>query len=110
MSLRLQGAGYLIRLAAYASPDGELYEEGVSLTVYDELMRWEKYAYGCSELMMHPLKDWFRKGPFTSIFKTFLRSDMPLCSKFTLMAYIGTYYAIAVAWIGTLANYFLCGW
>jgi len=40
MSLRLQAAGYLIRLAAYTSPDGELFQEGVSLTVYDELTRW----------------------------------------------------------------------
>lgn len=80
MALRLQAAGYLVRLAGFASPDGELFEEGVSLTVYDELTRWEKYAYGCSEvcismssaitntdeyhqLMFHPLKDWFRRGP-----------------------------------------------
>ena len=43
MSLRLQCAGYIIRLAAWA---GEGFKEGVSLTVYDELARWEKYAYG----------------------------------------------------------------
>jgi len=35
---------------------------------------------------------------------------MPLASKFTLMAYIGTYYAIAMAWIGSLVNYFMVGW
>jgi hypothetical protein len=89
MSLRLQAAGYVIRMAAYTSPEGELFREGVSLTVYDELTRWEKYAYGCSELMFHPLKDWFRKGPITPIFRTFVRSRIPLSSKITLMAYIG---------------------
>ena len=26
------------------------------------------------------------------------------------MAYVGTYYAIASAWLLTLANYFLVGW
>jgi hypothetical protein len=41
MALRLQTAGYLVRLAAYK---GEEFKEGVSLTVYDELHRWEKYG------------------------------------------------------------------
>jgi hypothetical protein len=39
MSLRLQCEGYSVRLAAYK---GDGYKEGVSLTVYDELNRWEK--------------------------------------------------------------------
>lgn len=39
MSLRLQSAGYTVRLGAYK---GDGYKEGVSLTVYDELARWEK--------------------------------------------------------------------
>lgn len=43
MSLRLQCDGYIIRLAAWAEQG---FKEGVSLTVYDELARWEKYAYG----------------------------------------------------------------
>lgn len=40
MALRLQSAGYIVRLAAY---QGTKFQEGVSLTVYDELHRWEKY-------------------------------------------------------------------
>jgi membrane glycosyltransferase len=39
MSLRLQSQGYTVRLAAYK---GDEFKEGVSLTVYDELNRWEK--------------------------------------------------------------------
>ena len=39
MSLRLQCDGFIIRLAAWA---GDSFKEGVSLTVYDELARWEK--------------------------------------------------------------------
>ncbi|KAK4973333.1 hypothetical protein LTR28_011312 [Elasticomyces elasticus] len=35
---------------------------------------------------------------------------MPLPSKITILAYIGTYYAIGSAWLLTLANYFLTGW
>lgn len=110
MALRLQAKGYLVRLAGYASPDGEVFQEGVSLTVYDEITRWEKYAYGCSELIFNPFKDWFRRGPFTKLFRSFITSRMPLCSKLTIMAYVGTYFAIAYTWIATVMNYFLMGW
>ena len=107
MALRLQTAGYLVRLGAYTK-DG--FKEGVSLTVYDELARWEKYAYGCNELIFHPLRYWLFRGPFTPLFKKFIFSGMPLPSKITIMAYIGTYYAIGSAWILTTLNYFIIGW
>ncbi|KAF3762089.1 hypothetical protein M406DRAFT_341392 [Cryphonectria parasitica EP155] len=107
ISLRLQTMGYHIRLGAYC---GDGFKEGVSLTVYDELARWEKYAYGCNELLFHPIKFWWKRGPFTPLFLRFIFSNMPLGSKITILAYIGTYYAIGYAWIGTLLNYFLIGW
>ncbi|KAK0822677.1 hypothetical protein LTR73_009135, partial [Friedmanniomyces endolithicus] len=69
-----------------------------------------KYAYGCSELLFHPLRYWFVRGPFTKLFRNFITSRMPFPSKLTIMAYIGTYYALGSAWILTLANYFLTGW
>ncbi|KAF2427413.1 hypothetical protein EJ08DRAFT_699638 [Tothia fuscella] len=107
MALRLQTHGYLVRLAAYA---GDGFKEGVSLTVYDELARWEKYAYGCNELIFHPIAQWFRKGPLTPLFRNFFCSSMPFPSKLTILAYIGTYYALGSAWILTLMNYFVSGW
>ena len=126
MALRLQIKGYIVRFAAYSchrKPEEERvqlkanpkqqkqeFKEGVSLTVYDELARWEKYAYGCSELIFHPFRYWFTRGPFTPLFRTFWRSNMPLPSKITIMAYVGTYYAIGCAWILTLLNYFAVGW
>lgn len=107
MSLRLQGVGYIVRLGAYF---GDEFKEGVSLTVYDELARWEKYAYGCSELLFQPLKDWPRRGPLTKKFCRFIVSNVAFPSKVTILAYIGTYYALASSWFFTLANYFLMGW
>ncbi|KAK4117397.1 hypothetical protein N656DRAFT_699381 [Canariomyces notabilis] len=107
MSLRLQCNGYIIRLAAWA---GEGFKEGVSLTVYDELARWEKYAYGCNELLFHPIRQWLWKGPFTPLFRRFLFSNIRFTSKITVISYIGTYYAIGAAWIMTSVNYFLMGW
>ena len=126
MALRLQIKGYIVRFAAYSchrKPEEEReelknnplqqkqeFKEGVSLTVYDELARWEKYAYGCSELIFHPLRYWFTRGPFTPLFRMFMGSNMPLPSKLTIMAYVGTYYAIGSAWILTLLNYAAVGW
>lgn len=107
MSLRLQCDGYTIRLASWA---GEGFKEGVSLTVYDELARWEKYAYGCNELLFHPVRHWLSRGPFTPLFRKFVSSGIPATSKITVISYIGTYYAIASAWILTTVNYFLKGW
>jgi cellulose synthase/poly-beta-1,6-N-acetylglucosamine synthase-like glycosyltransferase len=107
MSLRLQCSGYIIRLAAWA---GEGFKEGVSLTVYDELARWEKYAYGCNELLFHPIRKWIYKGPFTPLFRRFLFSNIRFTSKITVVSYIGTYYAIGAAWIMTSVNYFIMGW
>ncbi len=39
ISLRMQIAGNVVRMASY---HGDEFKEGVSLTVYDELSRWEK--------------------------------------------------------------------
>jgi hypothetical protein len=41
MSLRLQMAKFIVRLATYHNGG---FKEGVSLTVYDEPTRWEKYV------------------------------------------------------------------
>lgn len=107
LSLKLQGLGYTVRMAAYNNGD---FKEGVSLTVYDEISRWQKYAYGVSELMFNPIRYWY-KGPFTPLFRQFLLSrKIRGFSKFTMLAYMGTYYAIASWWILALINYFMLGW
>lgn len=107
MALRLQVAGYSLRYASYT---GSGFKEGVSLTVYDELARWQKYAYGCNELLFHPLRFWLVRGPFTPLWRKFLFSCLPLPKKLTICAYIGTYYAIGAAWPLSIANYFITGW
>ncbi|KAI1817383.1 glycosyl transferase family group 2-domain-containing protein [Poronia punctata] len=107
MSLRMQCAGYSCRFASYT---GIGFQEGVSLTVYDELARWEKYAYGCNELLFHPFRYWLTRGPITPLFRKFIFSNIDLHKKITICSYIGTYYAIAASWIITLFNYFLTGY
>ncbi|KAH8690184.1 glycosyl transferase family group 2-domain-containing protein [Talaromyces proteolyticus] len=107
MSLRLQTAGFVVRLATY---DKGEFKEGVSLTAFDELLRWEKYAYGCSELIFHPVYQWIYRGPFTELFRRFLWSNMKISAKFTILGYIGTYYAIGASLPLSITNYFLTGW
>lgn len=43
MALRLQMRGYIIRWSTYSQGG---FKEGVSLTIDDEINRWQKYAYG----------------------------------------------------------------
>ena len=107
MALRLQMSGFTVRMASYM---GDGFKEGVSLNVFDELNRWSKYAYGCNELLFNPLAQWIFRGPFTPLIRKFLRSRIPVTSKISILAYIGTYYAIGGAWITTLLNFFLYGW
>lgn len=52
ISLRVQMQGMIVRLATYHNGG---FQEGVSLSIYDELNRWEKYAYGCNELVLNPV-------------------------------------------------------
>ena len=73
-------------------------------------LAFERYAYGCNELLFHPLRQWIYRGPFTELFRRFLFSNIRFTSKITIISYIGTYYAIGAAWIMTTANYFAVGW
>jgi hypothetical protein len=41
--------------------------------------------------MFHPMRYWWRRGPFTPLFIAFLKSNIKGASKFTIMAYVGTY-------------------
>ncbi|EAU86690.2 hypothetical protein CC1G_06451 [Coprinopsis cinerea okayama7 len=101
MALRLMLKGYIIRWATYS--DGG-FKEGVSLSVDDELNRWQKYAYGCNELLFNPIIEWWRKGPVSRQIHKFLWSSTPLHYKISMLAY-----GIAGAITISLINYVLLG-
>ncbi|KAG6856108.1 hypothetical protein H0H87_007360 [Tephrocybe sp. NHM501043] len=107
MALRLQLKGYIIRWATYS--DGG-FKEGVSLTVDDELNRWQKYAYGCNELIFNPLIDWWHMGPITKQLRLFIWSAAPVHYKVTMMSYMFSYYGIAASAVLSILNYLLLGW
>ncbi|KAI0315682.1 glycosyl transferase family group 2-domain-containing protein [Amylostereum chailletii] len=106
MALRLQLKGYIIRWATYSEGG---FKEGVSLTVDDELNRWQKYSYGCNELIFHPLVDWWRYGPITKQLRIFMWSDAPVHYKISMMSYMFSYYGLAAAAILSILNYLILG-
>ncbi|KIJ67352.1 hypothetical protein HYDPIDRAFT_108074 [Hydnomerulius pinastri MD-312] len=106
MALRLQLKGYIIRWASYSKGG---FKEGVSLTVDDELNRWQKYSYGCNELIFNPLAQWWKKGPIAKQLRIFVWSGAPVHYKLSMMAYMFSYYGIAAAAVLSLLNYLLLG-
>ncbi|KAH7912096.1 glycosyl transferase family group 2-domain-containing protein [Hygrophoropsis aurantiaca] len=106
MALRLQLKGYTIRWATYSNGG---FKEGVSLTVDDELNRWQKYSYGCNELIFEPLCQWWRRGPISKQLRIFVWSSAPIHYKLSMMAYMFSYYGIAAAAALSILNYLLLG-
>ncbi|KAI9457224.1 glycosyl transferase family group 2-domain-containing protein [Lactarius psammicola] len=106
MALRLMLRGYTIRWATYSEGG---FKEGVSLTIDDELNRWQKYAYGCNELIFNPLIDWWRVGPINKQLRVFVWSAAPVHYKVGMMSYMFSYYGIAGGFILSVVNYFILG-
>lgn len=106
LSLKLLSCGYTSRMAGYSDYQ---FKEGVCLTVYDEINRWEKYAFGISELMFNPCSTWLRQGPFTPLFRQFLGSRMDPAAKCSSIFYMATYYGIGLNWLLCVVNYILIG-
>ncbi|CCM00464.1 uncharacterized protein FIBRA_02497 [Fibroporia radiculosa] len=107
MAMRLQMRGFIIRWATYSLGG---FKEGVSLTCDDELNRWQKYAYGCSELLFNPIAQWWRKGPISPQIHKFMWCSAPIHYKVSMMAYMFSYYGLAGALTISTINYFILGW
>ncbi|KAF8967308.1 glycosyl transferase family group 2-domain-containing protein [Flammula alnicola] len=122
LALRLLLKGYNLRWATYSNGG---FKEGVSLTVVDELARWQKYAYGCNEIIFNPIIKWWRCGPISPQLRGFVWSKAPLHYKVGMMSYMFSYceyymirvtlvqrpvvYGIAAATVGSILNYLLLG-
>lgn len=106
LALRLLLRGYTLRWATYSNGG---FKEGVSLTVVDELARWQKYAYGCDEIIFNPIVRWWRQGPISAQLRGFMWSKAPIHYKIGMSSYMFSYYGIAAATIGSIINYLLLG-
>ncbi|GAC96001.1 hypothetical protein PHSY_003580 [Pseudozyma hubeiensis SY62] len=106
MALRLLMKGFLVRWATYSN---EGFMEGVSLTADDEVNRWQKYAFGCSELVFNNLRHWPTRGPLSPLFRKFIWSNCPTSYKLNACSYIFSYWAIAAGTILTISLFFVQG-
>ncbi|KAL8278286.1 hypothetical protein RQP46_009318 [Phenoliferia psychrophenolica] len=102
MTTNLVSKGYITRWATYTNHE---FLEGVSLSCVDELNRWQKYAWGCSEMVFNPLRYWFTRSPFSPLYRTFLRGPAPLAFKLSCTSYISSYWALAVGPVLCLSLY-----
>ncbi|KAM0809233.1 hypothetical protein AB5N19_09576 [Seiridium cardinale] len=125
MSLRLQTAGFVVRLATYGTMASASSDQVRRLTYTQTTASSRRECRsqlptscfvgksmrtGCSELVFNPVYQWLWKGPFTKLFIRFLGSNMKISAKMTILGYIGTYYAIAAALPLCIINYLLFGW
>ncbi|KAJ9474287.1 hypothetical protein PHBOTO_004353 [Pseudozyma hubeiensis] len=106
MALKLQMKGYVIRWATYSDQG---FTEGVSFTPEDETSRFQKYAYGCSEIVFNPFRYWLTRGPISKLFRTFIASDVNTSYKIATISYLSTYYALAAAFPVTVVVFVVQG-
>lgn len=93
MSLRMQSADYCGRYVMYTGLD---FKEGVSVRVFDEMIKLKKYSYGTGEMIFNKIKDWPRKGLMSPLIKKYLRSSVRIDGKINIFSYLFTY--IAMTW------------
>ncbi|UZJ55708.1 hypothetical protein CBS101457_005028 [Exobasidium rhododendri] len=106
MALGMMELGYIVRWATYSNSE---YMEGVTLSCDDELKRWQKYAWGVSEMIFRPIHKWYL-GPITPLYRRFLFGKAPIHYKWASTSYCFSYYAISVTFPVTLAVALLQGW
>lgn len=103
MSLRLNINGYYGRYITYTGPG---FIEGVSLCYSDEIIKFRRYSYGACEIMFNRFFDWWGNGVFTKKIKTYILSGtIPWASKFSMVGYLFTYFAMSTAVIIVPINY-----
>lgn len=104
MALNLHASGYF---GKYIFTDYG-FKEGVTLNVIDEISKFSKYAYGVSEIMFYPFMEWRQHGIFSDLFKRLIvTKNIPIFVKFSIISYLGIYYAMALSPIITIINYFM---
>lgn len=83
-------------------------KEGVTLNIIDEIIKLKKYMYGINEIIFYPFKYWFKKGITTEIFSLLMFSkQIDVFTKYALLSYIGSYYAICASPFMSLLYYFI---
>ena len=70
-------------------------QEGVTLNIVDEIIKFKKYMFGINEIIFNPINEWIIKGPISNIFYLFITSkNISIFTKYAIICYMGSYYAI----------------
>ena len=88
LMIHLYNLGFNGRYVNY--PDCE-FQEGITRTFDEEAGRHRKFALGAHELMFNSFNSWIGQGPFSPLFRTFLKSDIPSYYKVFLTSYLFGY-------------------
>lgn len=102
--LRFATKGLYGRYVMYTGPE---FQEGVSLTFKDEVIKFKKFTFGALEMTIRPFREWIFHGPFTHLFTTFLRSQVPWDSKCQVIFYLSTYFAMSNAFYWVILDTFI---
>eukprot|EP00536_Pseudo-nitzschia_multiseries_P010946 jgi/Psemu1/243370/estExt_Genewise1.C_3530006 len=88
LMIHLYNLGFNGRYVNY--PNCE-FQEGITRTFDEEAGRHRKFALGAHELIFNSFDSWIGFGPFTPLFSTFLKSDIPSYYKVFLTSYLFGY-------------------
>ncbi|WIA41540.1 hypothetical protein OEZ86_008910 [Tetradesmus obliquus] len=95
MYIRLASVGSFGRYVMYT---GEEFQEGISLTYMDEVVKFKKFAYGACELLFNPFREWISKGPINKKFRLYMANkNIRWYQKSSMLAYLSSYLAMASA-------------
>jgi hypothetical protein len=93
-----------IRLASinefgrYVMYTGDEFQEGVSLSYSDEVIKFRKFAYGACELVFNRFNEWFTKGPINKNYIDYLQSKhIKWYDKISMSMYMSSFFAMASA-------------
>jgi hypothetical protein len=77
------------RYVVYTGPE---FQEGVSFSYIDEVIKFRKFAYGACEMVFNRLHQWPYKGPFTKLFLQYITSSKILwyASQVTRLSHLST--------------------
>ncbi|CAN0057476.1 unnamed protein product [Heterosigma akashiwo] len=99
LSMKMAIAGYIGRYCVYT---GSAFQEGISLSFHDEMMRLKKFTYGACETIFTaaPSIKETKLALLSPLFKKFLQcKNVPFASKINIISYLGSYFAMASAFL-----------
>ena len=93
------------KFGRYIRYTGGGFQEGVSLSFIDEVIKMKKFTYGACEMCFNPVRRWLCKGLINKTLWNFLRAKhIKWYSKVNICIYMSTYMAMASAFYYVLAE------